>query len=298
MQENRGNPEGVRLVEAVSLAALVLFLALPARPAYGAGSVEVRFGEVPPALAPASTFAVEVLLDAAEPVNTVDLEVGYAANLLTFRGARTGDSIVTFWRETPVARDGTIAFRGGFLTPFSGEGGKVATLVFEARAEGTATLSFPVAKVYLADGQGTEAIARTVPATLSFVAGAPRGELAPFSDATPPILVTEVVRDPVLGNLLLAFRAEDRESGVREVSACMMRWFTWDEWRAAENPVAVPWGVWQVVLRAVSDGGETTEVLTLPVELVRRVGALLLGIIAAVVAARVFYNRRCENPGG
>jgi hypothetical protein len=127
------------------------------------------------------TLSVPVVVSAqgGESLNGVSTRVEFPADKLTLLSLSKTGSIITFWAEEPSFSNsaGTASLEGIIPNPgYSGQNGRVITLVFQVKAPGTATLSFSGASVLANDGRGTNILTSAPPRTLSL---APRPVTAP-----------------------------------------------------------------------------------------------------------------------
>lgn len=101
-------------------------------------------------------FYIDVFVDAATPVNAVDVELQYPDGLLDVDALRVGESVLTIWTEPPAADDGVITLRGGtFRRGFSGQH-RIMSIAARATAPGVIRLR-PEDVTFLAgDGTGDQ----------------------------------------------------------------------------------------------------------------------------------------------
>ena len=109
----------------------------------------------------ASEFKVQVLVDAAVPINAVDLQITYPADKLEILNFDKSHSIINFWQtgSVPLGK-GHLDLTGGILKSFTGNGGLVAELYFKTLEAGDATLSFERSYLYLANGNGVSSVTK------------------------------------------------------------------------------------------------------------------------------------------
>ena len=112
-------------------------------------------------------FYIDLMLDAeGDDVNAVQATINFTDDIFKFDSLSDGDSIITFWAEKPIYKDGAVSFSGiipggfkGVLSPYY-QGirpGKILRLYFVAEAKGDTIIRLINAKALLNDGQGTEA---------------------------------------------------------------------------------------------------------------------------------------------
>ena len=99
-------------------------------------------------------FTVTVYAVAHRPVNAVDISLAFAETDVSVLGIDTGQSVITLWREEPVARDGTITLSGGtYQRGFSGEH-RLATINLIAQRSGRTTIAADSISLLAGDGSG------------------------------------------------------------------------------------------------------------------------------------------------
>lgn len=136
------------------------------------------------------TLSVSVLVSAQneESLNGVSTRVEFPTDKFTLLSLSKAGSVITFWAEEPSFSNsaGTASLEGIIPNPgYSGQGGRVITLVFQVKAPGTATLSFSGASVLANDGRGTNILTSAAPRTLSLSTSA-QVPPAPQKAAAPP----------------------------------------------------------------------------------------------------------------
>ena len=107
-----------------------------------------------------SDFTVNVLVSSADQaMNGVSGTITFPADLVSVTSISKFGSIIDVWAEDPTFSNtkGTINFEGVALSPgFTGTNGKIITINFHAKAQGTANLNFANTSSVLAnDGMGT-----------------------------------------------------------------------------------------------------------------------------------------------
>ena len=105
-------------------------------------------------------FNVEVSVNTqGKVINNAEGIITFPANLVSVKSISTNGSIFSLWVEQPSFsnKDGIISFNGGIPNPgYSGTSGKILTVVFQARAPGSAGVSLSSAAVRENDGLGTD----------------------------------------------------------------------------------------------------------------------------------------------
>jgi hypothetical protein len=156
----------------------VLLAFLPA-----VASAATLAASAPSAAVVGQSFNVEVQLSTAagESANAVSGTVTYPANLLTLTSISKA-GIITLWPSDPSHDASSAQFEGVILNPgYSGQGGTVLTLMFVAKAAGTAPIAFSDASVLANDGNATPILSGTKPGSVTIAPAA-----APSTTTAPP----------------------------------------------------------------------------------------------------------------
>lgn len=195
-----------------------ILLALGAAPAF-ASAAELSFKIEPEFPVVGESFLVHVFLTTeGETINAIDGVIKVPADLVIER-ASTGGSALTLWPVSPrfVPSSSQIEFTGGVP---EGVGPNATVKLFTVHALGRApggyVFSSRNARIYRADGQGTEVAlpAANIRVTVGNTEGT---QLAAERDRRDPtFVVAEVGQDPALfnGNYFVTFSATDDQSGV------------------------------------------------------------------------------------
>jgi hypothetical protein len=203
-------------------------------------------------------FSADLMLDpAGADINAVAGRLIFPTNLLTLEKISDGGSIISFWIEAPqISSDQSVIFSGiipggfsGVLQPYVGvkNPGRLLTLIFKAKQEGSGVLSLPDVQVLLNDGQGTPATATVrdfVLPVAAFTRRAVSGEkTSPVSTEDkeiPENFTPQLVKDPGLfnGQWCLAFIAADAGSGIShyEVQESWQAEPANNNWQKASSP--------------------------------------------------------------
>jgi hypothetical protein len=271
------------------------------------GSSKVYFKPSAQKFSPGSEFSVSVFVDSEDSVNAIDLEVSYSSAVVQFIDSETNGSIVSFWQSGGVfVSNGRLNLAGGIFPSFKGNGGFVSTLHFRAISAGDAKFSFQKSNLYIADGKGTQFSANTSPMTLSVNSNAPKVELpiipelvinsnADIKDTTPPSITIRTIKDPVLGNRIIVFKAEDAESGIKSVEMRAKEWGAWSDWYTIENPTPYPEGAEALEVRVINNQGleftkSLSEIRTFP-----KLFTIIIVIVVTFILILV-YNKRRHMP--
>src|SRR3989338_4527292 len=128
------------------------------------------------------SITLTIVTQSSEPVNAVTATLSFPADILYVTSISKNDSAFTLWVQEPKFSNtsGTISFSG--IVPDPGVNDRALVLVVRMRANraGTAVLRFNSAAVLANDGQGTNVITGTTPASIT-VTPAPTSAPAPVS---------------------------------------------------------------------------------------------------------------------
>lgn len=112
------------------------------------GSVNIEVGK---------TFTVNINLNAGEAINAASGSVSYTSTVIEATGVSISGSIFSFWTDTPTVS--STKFGGGLPNPGHVGTGKIFSMTFKAKKEGTATISISGGKALANDGSGTNVYA-------------------------------------------------------------------------------------------------------------------------------------------
>lgn len=140
------------------------------------------------------TLSVSVLVSAqgGESLNGVSARVEFPTDKLTLLSLSKAGSIITFWADEPSFSNsaGTASLEGIIPNPgYSGQGGRVITLVFQVKAPGKAIVSFGSASVLANDGRGTNILTSATPRSLTLS--------SPMTSPPEPVTAPAPVPKPV-----------------------------------------------------------------------------------------------------
>lgn len=251
---------------AIQVAALFLF-----PPLAGAAGQVLYFDASARSVGVGEELAIGIFIDTDQPVNAYAVNFVFSSAALEVVGLDNSRSIIDVWPGEPLVHEsGTVSFKGGSLHPFSGERGELLTIRFRALKAGPADFQFGDSALYLANGKGTKIIPQIK--NLSFTVVAPRevsGEARPQSaelasaslDAnSPEILFIGLIQDPINSEQkFLSFQASDRDSGIKDVFYQSRSWIFWSDAQNAQNPVALPAGVWSARITVHDNAGNAAD---------------------------------------
>ena len=143
-----------------------------------------------------------------------------------------GNSIVNFWVERPVLKEGKIIFSG--IIPGGYQGESVQIFSLNLSSLGRAQIVVSRAQVLLHDGLGTATIAETP--TFTIPATTVTGENF-ATDTIPPEPFTPIITsDPSIfeGKKFLVFSAQDKQSGISHYEVAED-----DTWQRSESPYLI-----------------------------------------------------------
>jgi hypothetical protein len=193
---------------------LSLFLLLPT--SVSAATISLR--SMPTSVGVGDVIRVSVLLDSTVPTNAFSGTLLYSGTTLQPIAISDGSSIISLWIAHPSvpAAGAPITFAG--ITPggFSGNDGMLFSVLFRAKATGTANISLGDIEVLRNDGVGGNE--PTTAKLLAFSIGpkSSGGYTEPVDHTPPEIFTAYLGNDPQLfdGRDYLVFMAVDKSSGV------------------------------------------------------------------------------------
>lgn len=222
-----------------------------------AAELTLRASDVPRA---GSEFKLTVTLTTdAQSINALEGAFVFPEHL-TLKRVQDGNSIVNFWIERPRTEGNAVRFAGIIPNGYRGEG-EVFELIFSSQETKDAAFSIRDAKVYLNDGEGTEA-------PLALSSGTPVvPEDIVLNDVTPPepFTITKS-RDESLfeGRPFIVFASQDKESGIDHYEVAEMRGLTKYfplsfvyGWKKAESPYVLTDESATVYVRAFDAAGNS-----------------------------------------
>lgn len=191
-----------------------LFLSLPT----GVSAATISLRATPARAGAGDIMRIDIILDSAVPTNAFSGTVSYSMATLEPIAASDGNSLINIWITHPtISAAGTpITFAG--ITPggFSGNGGTLFSIVFRAKAAGTANVFLKDVEVLRNDGAGGNEPVTLQPFTLSVGPKPLGGYLEPVDHTPPEPFATYLGNDPQLfnGRDYVVFMSVDKDSGV------------------------------------------------------------------------------------
>lgn len=143
-------------------------------------------------------FSVNVFVSSADQaINAASGVISFPKDTLEVISLSKSGSIFSLWVQEPSFSNniGTVNFEGIVLNPgFTGATGKIITINFRAKANGTAFLNFPSGSVLANDGKGTDIL--TSLGNANFVLK----EVTSPAPETPPLKVAETPSAPQISS--------------------------------------------------------------------------------------------------
>ncbi len=173
-------------------------------------------------------FIVSVLVvsEKDEPINAVDLGVGFSNDTLKFVNSIERNSIVSFFVDRPSMENGLVSFSGitpgGFygvidpiIDPTKIQPVKVIDLIFEPVSSGRAEIFLDNGEMYRSDGSGLPVAFSDWPKVLNVKDEVFESKID-LMDTNPPLAFkAQIVQDKNISkNYLVVFNTKDEESGI------------------------------------------------------------------------------------
>lgn len=167
-------------------------------------------------------FQVDIFLNAEnEDINAVEGKVIFPLEFLELKEIRDGGSVINLWIERPKEQPiGNIVFSG--ITPggFKNEKGKILSLMFEAKQEGSVSINISNTSVLKNDGKGTPI--KTKISDLKFRISKSENQIEgpkleiPVDTDSPESFKPEIAQSPDIfdGKYFLVFVTQDKGSGI------------------------------------------------------------------------------------
>lgn len=253
-------------------------------------------------------FVITVVLHASEPINAVAGKLTFAPEMLSVKETSDGNSSVDFWIEKPyLVADNALMFSG--ITPggFSGVSNRLFSVVFQAKQNGSASITLADAQVLRNDGTGAPAQIAIFNTAITVTNGNSEISQETLEDSTPPESFTPTVaHDSSLPDdaWFVAFATKDKDAGmshyeIKEYNPGLFSFLS--TWKIAKSPYFLTDQELRsaIAVRAVDAAGNTQAVELAPlypaswyadVSYWAVIGVLLL--LLCVVAKKL--NRRGE----
>ena len=134
------------------------------------------------------TFSVGVYVGSADQaMNAVEGVISFPKDILEVTGVSKSGSILNLWVQEPAFSNagGTANFEGIVYNPgFNGKSGKIVTVTFKAKAQGSASVNFNSGSVLANDGAGTNIL--TGMGRAVFTVGEKTTEVSPTTPSPKP----------------------------------------------------------------------------------------------------------------
>ena len=136
-----------------------------------------------------STFTVTLVVGTnGQAINAGQGTISFSTDILEANGVSSSGSIFSLWPVQPSISGGQISFAGGLPTPgYTGNGGRIISATFKAKAVGTATVRITSGQLLLDDGLGTNILTGFGSATYT-ITEVPAEEPG---EPAPPVVVEE-----------------------------------------------------------------------------------------------------------
>lgn len=103
-----------------------------------------------------ATVTVAVLVDSGgQSINAAEGTIVYSSDVLEYQSLSTSGTVFELWTKPPSGGSTSTSFGGGLSGGYNGSGGKILSITFKAKHEGSATFSVSGGKVLANDGNGT-----------------------------------------------------------------------------------------------------------------------------------------------
>ena len=130
-------------------------------PAFYANAATIGFSPSKESFKVGDTINVKVYVaTGSQSINAISANIKFPSDILSLSSVSKTGSIINLWAQDPSFsnKDGTASFEGVILNGYTGSSGNAVTLIFKAKSNGVADLSFTMASVLANDGNGTEVL--------------------------------------------------------------------------------------------------------------------------------------------
>ena len=186
-----------------------------------ASSAEFIIGSENQEIGTGSQFEVDFFLNSEnEDINAVEGEIVFPSKILETKEIVDGGSIINLWLEHPDTADNRdkIIFSGIIPGGYNGEDGKIFSVIFHAKEQGSGEIEIINLRALLNDGDGNAA--KTNVSNLSFKVSSeamPISAPSIYQDIDIPELFTPIIsrnRNMFGGKYFLVFATQDKGSGI------------------------------------------------------------------------------------
>lgn len=245
-------------------------------------------------------FKLDIFLNAENAaINAIEGEIVFPSDLLELQSVYDGGSIINLWLEKPQIEKEKIIFSGIITAGFSGEKGKIFSIIFKTKnapieKETSGVIKINDLKILLNDGKGTEIQPLISNFKFKITSGAPLLKFLMADDKNPPesfkpeiVLLPQIAED----KYFLIFAAEDRETGIdyyqiKEGGRLFIN---------AESPYLLKNQALydKIIVRAVDKAGNSREVIIAPSKM--HPAYYLIPIIFIIFLAVYFMRRKLRK---
>jgi hypothetical protein len=163
----------------------------------------------------AEDINVDILIDTeGVAINNAEVAVRFPNNLLEIVSTSASDSIFSLWVGAPKFSNeaGTLSFTAGMPTPgFTGDAGKILSVVFRIKGKGSASLTFSSVVIRANDGYGTNIFKSGARATFDLASD---GKWALSGGVLNPPVFTDYPKELQTGEQLVVHGSSYKESTV------------------------------------------------------------------------------------
>ncbi|MFA5935659.1 MAG: Ig-like domain-containing protein [Patescibacteria group bacterium] len=150
--------------------------------ASAAEAATLYFSPATGAYAVGKTFTINVMVSTPDQAaNAYSGSISYPTDVLELTGLGKGSSVVSLWVQEPSFSGGRANFEGVTFNPgYKGGAGRIISLTFKAKAEGTGVVRFTSGSILANDGEGTNILTGLGTATFTIGdGGTPEPEKPP-----------------------------------------------------------------------------------------------------------------------
>jgi hypothetical protein len=140
-----------------TLSPLILFVLLILSPVRASAAAKFYISPASQSYKVGDKITASVMVDTGgQAINAAEGTVTYSSDILEYQSVSTGGSVFTFWTQGPTGGNTSVSFGGGLSHPgYNGSSGKVVTITWKAKTNGSATIAINGQKILANDGAGT-----------------------------------------------------------------------------------------------------------------------------------------------
>lgn len=169
-------------------------------------------------------YAIDLNLDTqGDNINVLEVSLNYSFTNFDLKNILTGDSVINFWIQKPIIKDGLIHFAGSIPAGYFGSKGRVLTMVFQPKIA-ISTVDFNIlsdehgtSRVFLNDPLATEKIIQTKHYSLDLPTTLDKNIITTIIDVDKPEPFTIEISPSSslpINNVFVIFNAVDSVSGI------------------------------------------------------------------------------------